>query len=308
MNNNKAWDRSFFILILLSLFLLLLSSLLPYFFLIYPAPLILIFSYYGWKRGLGVLAINMAVAFFLSKAILVQMMFFSVPIVLMLSWGILTKQPPMKTLLIAATVGMLGTCLLFFALDQGWNINLIAEMKQITFNMLKETFQEAGVLNTTAGFSEAMLQTRVNQALSVFFAGLFGYFLFLSFINYFIVIRNIRKKNPLQYMMLGMPDFSVLQLPQTIFIGVAVALGTIIFMDLMNVGKATEFAMNIYYVFAFLFALQGLSVIEFFLKPKMKPVLRWILYVFIIVLQMGFLLSILGIIDMLMNLRLRKLR
>lgn len=172
------------------------------------------------------------------------------------------------------------------------------ESLKIQLNIIKGLNPSDYEVNTL----EKMFQSTIDFVLSIIPAILIISSMFISYINYWTastVLRRMGNK------VVQVPRFKNFRLPNNVIIGTAVILLATFILKYINVFYYETILINVTVLVFTIFFIQGIAVILFFIDkikvPKALKIILIILVIFSFPLMM--LISILGLLDSLLNLR-----
>jgi uncharacterized protein YybS (DUF2232 family) len=125
---------------------------------------------------------------------------------------------------------------------------------------------------------------------------------FLAYINYRLSVKIL---NRIGYSIDPLPSFREFRLPKSIIMGTFLIMGLTIIMKYLNIVHYGTLAMNIFVIFQFIYLLQGLAVVSYFISFfHLGKTLKIVLFILLLFSRIGiFIITVLGFIDAFANFR-----
>lgn len=126
--------------------------------------------------------------------------------------------------------------------------------------------------------------------------------LVIAYINYLVSALILRR---LGYGIVSIPKFSRFQLPNNILLGTGIMFLGAFILKVLKLFYYETILLNITVIVSFMFFAQGLSVIDYKLIQRKTPMLLrvFIIIVFAMLLPFGWMISILGVLDVIIDFR-----
>ncbi len=125
---------------------------------------------------------------------------------------------------------------------------------------------------------------------------------FLAYINYVLSVQVLKR---IGYKVETLKPFSQFSLPKSIFMGTGIIMAlTLLMKNVQGIDYSTLSA-NVLVIFQFIFLLQGLAVVSYFVnKLNQSKVLKILLFIFLVLNQIALIIiAILGFVDIIVNFR-----
>lgn len=277
----------------------------PYLLVLFPVPYII----FGLKNGIIANIINMIVTciivgFLDSPEYALFLLGVFLPITITILYLIKNRRSTIEILGISSVIFFISI-LIVLNIANAFGISFITQLEegftQILANQL-EVLEEMDLTSYQRIKEQEALEERYRLSLlitpSVFLVASLG----ISYLNYFFVSLGVNKMGIRR---LNRPKFSRFRLPNNIVPGVLVMfLGTLV-MEKMGFTYSDVIIINLVSLIGFMLFLQGLSVADyFFIKFNILPIVRFIIFLMFLLNQsILFILTIIGILDILFNFR-----
>lgn len=301
---HNQWIKDLAIYGTIFILLLVIASMLPFATLfvvaVMPVPLTIFTYKHGYKRGLlmsGIVLASTLVFAFTLFLISLPLAGLSIIVGILVGEAMRKQKHPYETLAQGTLGYMIGFILLVFVIENVMGVSLMTEYRIIIQESLmqsQELMQSTGVEVT-----EEMLKSIEQQMLMIL--DLLPALLLLGSFIFALILQWISQKviNKVYKETLRFPPFYRLQLPKmTIWLFILVMfLG---FIDFGPNSLVTIILLNITLVFWFLFSMQGLSFMFYYLqhKKQSKTLGIVLLVIGLVILPVGlYVTRILGIID-----------
>ncbi|MDD3839435.1 MAG: DUF2232 domain-containing protein [Clostridia bacterium] len=282
-------------------------SILNFILMFIPVPIIFMINRWDIRFGIASLAIAVILLGMALPAMsIVFILLVTTPLSIVFGIAIKKKYPSFRTVIMGAAVVLasIAVSIEVFALSTGTNIfEYFAGQMLEFFNQTISYYKNAGIDNNTIRMIEQFKDNNfdfIDLSRIVIPAGIIIYSLACSFLNYFIVIKVLQKY---KYDVRDIPPFSEWKLPRgtgrgLLGINILAYLGAYFGLNNFDIVFAST-----YVLLVFVFSIQGLSVIDFYIrKSKLIPFVRILIDVFIL-LFFGMFLSIIGLLDQPINIR-----
>lgn len=185
------------------------------------------------------------------------------------------------------------------------NINMVKEAETVFnqyLNIQLDSLEEMGLTNFKLLQTKYELKSLYNELLALTPSLISIFSVFIAYINIAISTWGIRK---LGYGVVSKGNFSRFKLPNNIIPGIAFMLVTGVLFRFLKINYHEAFLLNISFLFGFIFLVQGLAVIDFFLKKtKAKLFLRIIVLSFLLLfIPAGSIILFIGLFDSIFDIR-----
>lgn len=301
---NKNSGIDFLLLTAISILIYIMSIyFIPLLFFILPAPLLVL----GIKRGkihgaLGIL-VSTAFIFFLSgKWAALSMFVFCLAVYIPMLISIRRGSSAFKTMTITAlslmvllvTTVLLASYMSGLDLVSGFEVSLKAEIEN----------QVAMLKSMNVGLEiDAMkdyMDKGIDLMLTMIPGILFVTSMTVSILNFYLSCNILRRVG---FGIVDVPRFASFRLPSNINTGVIITgLGVVIF-NLFKFNYSLELALNVIFVFSFLFLLDGVAVYLYFVPKRVNKFLAYFVLVISLFMSVRIVFVILGIVDSVFNFR-----
>ena len=307
---NNETEKKINIELILEIIIILLIAMLSRFafgnliFLI-PAVACVFSIKYSFKESIISLIIALLVLILIDRFYGLMILIQILPMSIVFSYAIKLRKKPKDVILISSLVLFLCLLISLNALTAGSELDFTHQLKQFLDNQLATQIDILESMNLEQEVIENFKITQenvYNYILQILPSILIVYALAIGYINYNIAKYTLRK---LGIGIREIAPFSRFSVPSNFGIGVFSVF--ILMLILRNIDGVTYdvLLINLTAVLGLIFILQGLSVVDFFLKKrKTKTFLRVILMVLIVLLAPLLTpITILGCIDMIFDLR-----
>lgn len=181
-------------------------------------------------------------------------------------------------------------------------INQLEEFFTQSINYQIEILKDTGLSNYEVLKIKDFLENAFDYILLIMPSIIMIFSLITAYLNYLLSSLSLRK---LEYGIVSIPKFSRFKLPNNILLGTGIMfLGAFILKKLELLYYKTVF-LNITSIIAFIFFVQGLSVIDYkLIKRNIKIIPRiLIVIVFTIIIPLGWLIPFIGVLDTIFDFR-----
>ena len=147
-----------------------------------------------------------------------------------------------------------------------------------------------------------MMENAVEYMLLIFPSMVMIFSFIMTSINYVIISKLIKKWGMRRY---PIPSFSKFKLPDNVLIGIAIMLITTLLLKRLEIFYYDTVVLNITVSASFMFVVQGLSVIDYkLIDMNVRKFLRVVIIILLaVILPIGWLISFLGVLDILFDFR-----
>lgn len=279
---------------------------LPFIIFLYPIPLIIIGVKHGIKYNtisslISILTIGLVIDPISGISVLVLFL----PITLGLSYMITKGRKPLEILGINTIILLICFLITIGVTGDMTGVSILSELEDSFSQILNtqvELLQDMDYSSYELSQIKDMLENALDYILLIFPAMVIMFSFIITSINY-IISSIILKKwgNNID----TIPKFSKFKLPDNVLIGIAIMLISTLLLKKLDFFYYDTVVLNITVFASFMFVVQGLSVIDYkLIKMNMKMFLRiLIIAFFIVLLPLGWLISFLGVLDIIFDFR-----
>lgn len=298
--------ESVVVICIMSIYIVYGVSYLPLLIFLIPVPFVILGVRNGIKANIVSLVITLLIVqILLSSTSGATLLLSFGPLCFMLNYCIKSRKSMGETLLFSTLSFIIPFILIILLVGQVGNVDILKEFELSLNQYLElqvEMLKEMGKSSYEVLQTKYQLQNLYNELL-VLTPSLLGMFcIFVSYINLSVSAFAIRKMG---YGVVSTSGFSKLKLPNNILPGMAIMLITGFVFKLLKVNYHRAFLLNITFIFGFIFLVQGLAVIDFFLKKKnIRLVFRVILLIVVLVfIPLSSIIFLIGLFDSLFDIR-----
>ena len=210
-----------------------------------------------------------------------------------------------KTLLVSTIVFLLLTLLLTFLYSKN-GIDLVESIENMLLDSINKNIE---LLNgVDLGLEIDKLHDYLSSSVKILMALIPSIILvssiFISLINYYLsfIILNF-----MGFGTARIDKFEFFKLDKDFLKGVFICmLGCLIF-DLIGFKYSLELFLNLSFIFAFLFGLQGVAVVYFFLRKRLRSLGAGIIIFILLIMPLRSMFTLFGLLDQLFNFRFRNI-
>jgi len=264
-----------------------------------PVPFMVLTTRHNIKYGLFSLVIaSLIIGFSIDIVFTLLVVLFFGPMSLAMGHLIKERKDDFTVIGIGTVISIFTVFLSIQLVSIVGGFNFINEIS----TMLQDTVQQQMDSLVEMDLQAADAENIVNYFMVLFPSIIIIQSTFLTLINYYVTIAILRR---LRFSDAILPEFSYFKLPGNIILGSFIIMVLSYFTGLFE-GLPTDSLMsNVLLIFTFIFFIQGLAFISFFLKKKRVPFVIRILIMGIVLLISPLLIfvSMLGLIDSLMDMR-----
>ena len=309
LNDNNYFKGNLFETFGIILFMLMYALIgiyyLPFNLLFFPIA----FIFLGVRKGLKQSVISIVVVSLLiglvvdiSSGILLFILF--MPVTAIIVYGIKTRKKPVEVLVYSTVAFFIATLLLYGYTQKITGISIVNQMQEYfnnAYNIQVQLFEEMGLTNFEILKNMEILESNFSQMLQLFPVLLIMISMFISYCNYYISILALRKSG---IGIVSIPRFSKFKLPTNVIPGILVMFLGVFLIKGMNLPYYETIFLNIIALVGYMFVLQGLSVMDYFLiKLRVKIFLRILIIFLTTMTPLGTAISLIGIGDIIFDFR-----
>lgn len=303
----KTIIESAMVILIMSLYIAYGKYYIPIFVPFMAIPFIIL----GIKNGIKNNITSMAITFLLVGMVLRSpgdaiLLLVYAPLSIGLNYMIKKRKKTNEILLISTGLVFLSLLLIVFLGKQSTGMGLVEELEGFYTQILttqQGIFKEMGMTNyeiiQKMNFLEAGYEYILITLPSILIIGS----LFISSLNYLFLSILLRKMG---YQIVNLPKLSRFKLPNDIILGTGLMFLIILIMGKLDIPYSNALLANISFLVGFLFLIQGLSLIDYYLinKVKMKLIFRiTILIIIMIIAPLSSVLVLLGMFDSIFDIR-----
>ncbi len=307
MNNEKMGNiiETAGVILGMSLFTIASLYFFPLLLLVFPVMFIIL----GIKNGMleGIISLMTTctiVAYLIDPMTALYLFIVFAPITMTIIYTTKSRKGTMDVLLYAS-ISLFTSILILFYLINLKDGNLIAQIEeyfkatiQIRIQNLKdmglssyEILEDKNFLENI--YKDMLLKAPASLLLSTFI---------ISYINYSLSIKGLKRVG---INIVDIPRFALFRLPNNITIGVIVMFIGALIAKMLGFAYFEAIVENVTVLIGFMFLIQGLSIIDFFLiKIKVKTIFRFIfISLTVLITPLVSVVSMLGLIDVMFDFR-----
>ncbi len=301
VTNKKALIETALISTITSLFAISFSYIPVLFILIFliPVPYMVITTRHNIKHGLIALLISSLLIGFLTDIVFVLfiILFFG-PLALVMGHLIKRNTDEVSVIGIGALISILTIFLTIQMISMIGGFNVIDSLSV----MINEAIELQMETLTSMNVQVSDIQGFFDYLLMLFPSIIIIQSLFLTVINYYGTIAILKRLGFKQH---TLPQFSHFKLPKNIIFGSFIILLLSYATRFIDGIYTDSLVNNVLIIFIFVFFIQGLSFISFFLKKRgvYKPVRILLIILILLISPLLIFISMLGLLDSLMDMR-----
>lgn len=278
----------------------------PLLLFLFPAP----FIYIGVKKDLkiaigGITIVSLLVGLMADTYSGIVLFELFMPLSLVIIYEIINRKKSTEILLYSTVVFFISCLLLYGLIQDITGASIITQMEESfreIVNVQVEMFRESGLTNYELSRTRDQLKNTYSYIVSILPAILIILSMFASYINYYASAIALRRSG---IGIASIPNFSRFKLPSTIIPGIVVIFVALSLAKGLDIPKFDAIVLNIIVFTWFIFSVQGLSVIDYFMiNRKFKTIIRIIIIILIaFIIPVGSILSLIGFIDAIFDFR-----
>lgn len=278
----------------------------PLLLFLFPAP----FIYIGVKKDLkiaigGITIVSLLVGLMADTYSGIVLFELFMPLSLVIIYEITNRKKSTEVLLYSTVVFFISCLLLYGLIQDITGASIITQMEESfreIVNVQVEMFRESGLTNYELSRTRDQLKNTYSYIVSILPAILIILSMFASYINYYASAIALRRSG---IGIASIPNFSRFKLPSTIIPGIVVIFVALNLAKGLDIPKFDAIVLNIIVFTWFIFSVQGLSVIDYFMiNRKFKTIIRIIIIILIaFIIPVGSILSLIGFIDAIFDFR-----
>ena len=274
-----------------------------------PVPLTVLGKKHGLKFTiLAVFASGMIIGMFTEPiySIFITMLYGSASVAM--GYMMNKRYEPSKILLSTMLVAIISLALCIQIASKISGIDLIAQMTDAFDQAIHMSLSIQGKMGTNPEQMEQMkliLEKSLEMIKMMIPFMIISAGAFLAYINYRLTTYVLKR---LGHKVEELPHIREVHLPKSIVMGTFLIMGLTLMTKNVGFANYTTLVLNVFLIFQFIYLIQGLAVVSYFMHNyKLRKPLRILIYIFLLLNQMtAFMLAIIGFIDAIINVRKRK--
>lgn len=306
MNTSKDIIKEMLMLtIVMTIFAILGSMSLPYILILLPAPFIVFNIKNNMILGnLSFIILSITLSLVVTPSLGILFLIIFIPLIMTMSY-LINKESKNKDILFFSTIAFFISIIVLFAIANSGDISigeLIETKIQEVVNMQIENVKQLDIKSDQVKDLEEVLTSGLRYLFYIFPAVLLIASSIFTYINYKIVAMGLDR---LDMEKLTPNVFRRFRLPTTFFMGIVLIYFIGFGLSSLNLVNSDIIGSNILVLASFFILVQGLSVVDFFLtKRNVFSVLKvLVMCIFIFIPTMVTITYLIGIIDMIFNIR-----
>ncbi len=306
MNTSKDIIKEMLMLtIVMTIFAILGSMSLPYILILLPAPFIVFNIKNNMILGnLSFIILSITLSLVVTPSLGILFLIIFIPLIMTMSY-LINKESKNKDILFFSTMAFFISIIVLFAIANSGDITigeLIETKIQEVVNIQIENVKQLDIKSDQVKDLEEVLTSGLRYLFYIFPAVLLIASTIFTYINYKIVAMGLDR---LDMEKLTPNVFRRFRLPTTFFMGIVLIYFIGFGLSSLNLVNSDIIGSNILVLASFFILVQGLSVVDFFLtKRKVFSVLKvLVMCIFIFIPTMVTITYLIGIIDMIFNIR-----
>lgn len=273
---------------------------------LFPIPFIILGVKYGMKYNIISFLISILIIGVVldpESALFVALIF--LPLSIGLNYMIKMRKKSMEILAINTLIIFLSIIIVIYVAASVTGVNITEQLEDPFSQVLEEQMkliEDKDYSSYEISQIKDVLETGLDYILSLLPTIVMIFSLIITTVSYIISLWVLKRMNSdINYI----PKFSRFKLPDNIIIGVAIMLLGAFLIEKLNIISYGALILNIAVFSSFMFSVQGLSVIDHkLIETDMKLVPRiLIIGFFIILLPLGWIISLFGILDVMFDFR-----
>lgn len=306
MNTSKDIIKEMLMLtIVMTIFAILGSMSLPYILILLPAPFIVFNIKNNMILGnLSFIILSITLSLVVTPSLGILFLIIFIPLIMTMSY-LINKESKNKDILFFSTMAFFISIIVLFAIANSGDITigeLIETKIQEVVNIQIENVKQLDIKSDQVKDLEEVLTSGLRYLFYIFPAVLLIASTIFTYINYKIVAMGLDR---LDMEKLTPNVFRRFRLPTTFFMGIVLIYFIGFGLSSLNLVNSDIIGSNILVLASFFILVQGLSVVDFFLtKRNVFSVLKvLVMCIFIFIPTMVTITYLIGIIDMIFNIR-----
>jgi uncharacterized protein YybS (DUF2232 family) len=291
---------------LMALYMFLGLYYLPVISIFYPIPFIVL----GAKKGLryniiGLLSscVLIGVLMDIYTGILVFAVF--APVSIFITYYIKQRKSANETILIAALISLISNLFAIELLGKVSGTSLMNQLEQMFSQILKaqiEMLKDTGMSSTEIYGAEDLLKNTFEYMTLIMPSIVIIISSILAYVDYLISVVILRKFG---HGVFSVPQFSYFRLPNNVILGISTIFIGVFLLKIIKIFYYETIFINILVLLFFLFFIEGLAVVSFFIGKIRMGKLGKIIFIFLIILSLplSIIVSTIGLLDVIFDFR-----
>lgn len=310
LDNNEKQKKNIIeagiVIFVMTLYIVYGIQFLPLLIILVPIPFIVLGVRNGFSWNVLSIAITLLVVeLFLGDTIGASLVIIFAPLSMGINYCIHKRKNPRQTIFISTLFFLIPLLItLLFGIKIG-NVDVITEIDTVFTEYISiqtEVLKEIGSTNENILEKAKQWEEDYKTFKMVIPSLIIVFSTFITYVNYFftgIVLRQM------EYGLIKRPRLSRFKLPKDAILGIGVMILTGFILKWINFQNNQALLLNILFLSSVMFMIQGLAVLDFFLKKiGIKLIFRVILIVLnMIVLPIGSIIIFVGLLDSVFNIR-----
>lgn len=278
----------------------------PWIILLYPVLFIILGVRHGIHYSIiGLIFSTFSVGLMTDIISGVLIFFIFTPLSISLSYTIRKRRSSYEVLIISTLIFLVSILFLISIMKDMTGISIINELEEFftqTINYQVEILKDTGLSNYEVLRMKDILENALDYILLIMPSIVMIFSLITAYLNYLISTLLLRK---LGYGIVSVPKFSKFKLPNNALLGTGIMFLGVFIIKSLKLFYYETILINMTVLTSFVFFIQGLSVIDYkLIGKKLGPILRiFIILLFIILLPFGWIISFVGVLDVIMDFR-----
>lgn len=282
------------------------SYYLPFLIFLYPIPLVVLGIRHGLKENIiSSITIALIIGMLLGPVSGIFLLILFLPLTIGLNYGIEKNKKPLEVLGVNTIILMISFLIIMAIIGNLSDISILDQLEdsfaQLLTNQMK-LLEDMDYSSYELSQIRDMMENAIDYMLLIFPSMVMIFSFILTSINYVVISKLLKKWGKRKYLN---PSFSKFKLPDNVLIGIAIMLIATLLLKRLDLFYYDTVVLNITVSASFMFVVQGLSVIDHkLIGMNVRKFLRVIIIVLLIViLPIGWLISFLGVLDILFDFR-----
>lgn len=278
---------------------------LPWIIPFYSIPFIVLGIKYGINFNIiSLIASTFFIGIMTDKLSGIFILLIFMPLSISLNYTIKNRKRPLEILTISTLVMLASLLLVMNIMGDIAGVSVIKQIEGFftqTINYYVEVLHDMGVSSYDIFKAKDSLQNNLDEILLIMPSIVIIFSLVTAYLNYLISSITLRR---LGYGIASIPRFSRFKLPNNILIGTGIMFLGAFLIKSLKLFYYETIILNITTLISFMFFTQGLSIIDYkLIKMNIRKVPRGIIILFFIIIPLGWLISFIGVLDIVLDFR-----
>lgn len=264
-----------------------------------PVPFIILSARQGTRYTvLSLIISSLAIGFLTELLFSAFILIIFGPVAIVLGYSIKNKYEPFKAIAIASALWVVTTFLIIQVISLIGGVNFI---DLISHSFSEVQLQMENMLSMN--YSKATIKDAIDNLILLIPSFLIMQSVIGAFMNYYLAVSILKK---LRYDQENLPEFSRFRLPGNILLGAFIIFVLSYLTRFIEGIHFDALINNVTVIFLFIFYLQGIATISYFLKRVRTPRILRIFIIFVIVIISpitAYIISPLGLADAAFDIR-----